>query len=385
MASRVSTFRKHLCCTAAVLALLVLGQAPAAAAQGKELAPIPAQTLALMTARNTTPAAPILMRIYKKEAELEVWKRAQSGRYVLLKTFPICRWSGQLGPKQKQGDRQAPEGFYSVTPKQMNPNSSYYLSFDLGFPNEYDRAHGGSGAFLMVHGACTSAGCYAMTDDGVREIYAIAREAFAGGQKAFQVQAYPFRMTAENMAKYRTDPNIAFWRQLKDGADRFEATGQEPPVSVSAGRYVFGPFKDPKVEGLASTRVAEQKERVAALVEQGSAAIRTTYEDGGQHPSFAALSQRGISLGQLSRPEALAEAGRDIVVIRAKRPVTETASILPPRRPSQVAVHIEPALLVTASMSPGPAPLAAWPTISGAAEILPGSLIFRTRDLASRS
>lgn len=387
MALRVSTFRKHLCCTAALAAALMLGQASAAAAQGKDLAPIPGQTLALMKARDTTPAAPILMRIYKKESELEVWKRARNGRYVLLKTFPICRWSGQLGPKQKQGDRQAPEGFYSVTPKQMNPNSSYYLSFDLGFPNEYDRAHGGSGSFLMVHGACTSAGCYAMTDDGVREIYAIAREAFAGGQKAFQVQAYPFRMSAENLAKYRTDPNIAFWRQLKDGADRFEATGLEPPVGVSGGRYSFGPFKDPAAEALASARVAEQKTRVASLVEQGSAAIRTSYEDGGQHPSFAALSSKGISLGQLSRPEALADAGRDIVVIRARKPVTQTASILPPPAPrsAQVAVYVDPALLVTASMSSGPAPLAAWPTIPGAAGILPGSLIFRTRDIASRS
>jgi murein L,D-transpeptidase YafK len=383
MASRVSIFRTHLCCTAAVLAMLALGQGPAAAAQGKELAPIPAQTLALMTARGTTPAAPVLLRIYKKEAELEVWKRARSGRYVLLKTFPICRWSGQLGPKQKQGDRQAPEGFYSVSPRQMNPNSSYYLSFDLGFPNAYDRAHGGSGAFLMVHGACTSAGCYAMTDEGISEIYAIAREAFAGGQKAFQVQAYPFRMTAENLAKYRTDPNIDFWRQLKDGSDRFEATGEEPPVGVSAGRYAFGPFKDARLEALASARVAEQKTRVAALVEQGSAAIRTTYEDGGQHASFAALSRKGISLGLLSRPEALDEAGRDIVVIRAKRPV-ETAAVLPPPRPSEFAAHVEPSLLVTASISPGPAPLAAWATISGAAEILPRTLIGRTQELASR-
>jgi murein L,D-transpeptidase YafK len=383
MASDVSIFGKHLCCTAAVAAALVLGQPSAVAAQGKELAPIPGQTLALMRARDTDAAAPILMRIYKKEAELEVWKRARSGRYVLLKTFPICRWSGQLGPKQKQGDRQAPEGFYSVAARQMNPNSSYYLSFDLGFPNAYDRANGASGAFLMVHGACTSAGCYAMTDDGVREIYALAREAFAGGQKAFQVQAYPFRMTAENLAKYRTDPNIAFWRQLKDGSDRFEATGQEPPVGVSGNRYAFGPYKDAKVEALASARVNEQKARVAELIEKGSAAIRTTYEDGGQHPSFAALSRKGIALGQLSRPEALEVAGRDVVVIRARKPVTQTASILPPARPSQ-AVHIDPSLLVSASMSPGQAPLSAWPTISGAAEILSGTLVGRTRELAAR-
>ena len=124
----------------------------------------------------------MLIRIYK-EAELEVWKRSTSGRYVRLKTFPICRWSGQLGPKQKEGDRQTPEGFYAVNASQMNPKSKHYLSFDTGFPNAYDRAHGATGSALMVHGTCSSAGCYAMTDTGMSEIYALMRDAFKGGQK----------------------------------------------------------------------------------------------------------------------------------------------------------------------------------------------------------
>ena len=140
---------------AAIVAVVLATQDVLAAAAGypKHEAPIPAATLALMTARNTAAASPIMIRTYKKEAELEIWKKAKDGRFVLLKTFPICRWSGQLGPKLKQGDRQAPEGFYSVTPEQMNPNSSYHLSFDIGYPNAYDRAHGASGAYLMVHGA----------------------------------------------------------------------------------------------------------------------------------------------------------------------------------------------------------------------------------------
>src|SRR3954447_3565604 len=180
----------------ATVALITLAGQDVRAATGdvpKHEAPTPAATLVLMRAKDTTPAAPILIRAYKKEAELEVWKKARSGRYVLIKTFPICRWSGQLGPKRTQGDRQTPEGFYAVTPTQMNPNSAYYLSFNIGYPNAYDRAHGGSGAFLMVHGTCSSAGCYAMTDQQIAEIYALAREAFAGGQQAFQFQAYPFR------------------------------------------------------------------------------------------------------------------------------------------------------------------------------------------------
>jgi murein L,D-transpeptidase YafK len=307
---------------AAMLGALLLSREVLAASQPKHLAPVPAATLASMAARDTPAASPILMRLYKKESELEVWKKAKNGRFVLLKTFPICRWSGQLGPKRKVGDRQAPEGFYSVAAKQMNPNSSYHLSFDIGFPNAYDRAHGATGSHLMVHGACSSAGCFAMTDKTVEEIYALAREAFEGGQQAFQFQAFPFRMTAQNMAKHRKDPNIGFWRQLKEGSDRFEATGEEPVVSVSAGRYAFAPLKDPAKEALAQARRFDEEARIAALIEDGAAAIRTAYADGAQHASFMALARRGVSLGEVSRPEALASAGREIVLIpaRPKRP-----------------------------------------------------------------
>jgi murein L,D-transpeptidase YafK len=282
-----------------------------------------------MAAKNTSASAPVLIRSYKKEAELEVWKLAKDGRYVYIKTFPICRWSGQLGPKQAQGDRQAPEGFYTIARRQMNPNSHYYLSFDTGFPNAYDQAHGASGAYLMVHGTCSSAGCYAMTDKQIGEIYAIARDALAGGQQAFQFQAFPFRMTAQNMAKYRTDKNIDFWRQLKEGSDRFEATGEEPVVSVVAGRYAFTPSRDPAKEEAAKAFHTEQEARVASLTSEGSAAIRTTYSDGGQHPAFAALLKQGANLGDVSRPEALAFAGEEVTVIPARKKKIEVAAVKP--------------------------------------------------------
>jgi len=147
----------------------------------------------------------------------------------------------------KQGDRQAPEGFYMITPGLMNPNSAYYLAFNMGFPNAFDRSLNRSGANLMVHGDCSSAGCYAMTDDQIGEIFALARESFEGGQRAFQVQAYPFRMTPLNLAKHRNNPNIAFWRMLKEGNDHFEVTREEPKVEVCDRRYVFNaiPF-DPR-------------------------------------------------------------------------------------------------------------------------------------------
>jgi murein L,D-transpeptidase YafK len=202
-------------------------------------APISEKTLADIDAKNMDKDSPILVRIFKEEAEMEIWKKNRLGEFALLKTYPICRWSGDLGPKVKEGDRQAPEGFYTITPGQMNPNSNYYLAFNTGYPNAFDRAWNRTGSELMVHGDCSSRGCYAMTDEQMREIYALARESFFGGQKSFQLEAFPFRMTAMNMAKHRNNPNFAFWKMIKEGYDHFEATHQEPKVAVCEKRYVF--------------------------------------------------------------------------------------------------------------------------------------------------
>ena len=206
---------------------------------GRSQAPLSEKTLAQIEAKQMDKDSPILARIFKEEAEMEIWKKTRDGEFALLKTYPICRWSGDLGPKKKQGDRQAPEGFYTITPGQMNPASNYFLAFNTGFPNAYDRAWGYTGSELMVHGDCSSRGCYAMTDEQIQEIYALARELFFGGQKAFQLEAFPFRMTALNMAKHRNNPNFAFWKMLKDGYDSFEATRQEPKVAVCDKHYVF--------------------------------------------------------------------------------------------------------------------------------------------------
>jgi murein L,D-transpeptidase YafK len=234
-------FARALLASAAVVAAIALAacDADSIVPTGRAQAPLSEKTLAEMAAKNMDKESPILARIYKEESEMEIWKKNRDGEYALLKTYPICRWSGDLGPKKKEGDRQAPEGFYTITPGQMNPNSNYYLAFNTGFPNTYDRAMGYTGSELMVHGDCSSRGCYAMTDEQIQEIYALARESFFGGQKAFQLQAYPFRMTALNMAKHRNNPNFAFWKMLKEGHDHFEATHQEPKVAVCDRHYVF--------------------------------------------------------------------------------------------------------------------------------------------------
>jgi murein L,D-transpeptidase YafK len=276
--------------------------------------PLPEKLVQEIESKNMDREAPILVRIFKEEAELEVWKQERTGRYALLKTYPICRWSGELGPKIKEGDRQAPEGFYNITPGQMNPNSQYYLSFDLGYPNKFDRAHGRTGSQLMVHGDCSSRGCYSMTDEQISEIYALGRDAFFGGQKSFQVQAYPFRMTPQNFAKHRTNPNIAFWRMLKKGNDHFEVTRLEPKVDVCEKHYVFDAeppanstrqlsfnangrcptFQVPEdIANAVRSKEQEDNLKTAELIRRGAplAPIRTN-ADGGMHSVFVAAVKR---------------------------------------------------------------------------------------------
>src|SRR5271165_1718259 len=257
---------------------------------GRSGQPISSATLAQMTKIDTTPSSPVLVRAYKKEAELELWKMNSEGRYALLKTYPICRWSGQLGPKKVEGDMQVPEGFYTIAPGQMNPNSHYYLAFNVGYPNAYDRAYGRTGGSVMVHGVCSSAGCFSMTDKQVDDIYAIARDALRGGQREIQLQSYPFRMTPENMAKYRLDPNIDFWKELKNGADHFEVTKTEPSVVICDRHYIFGAAasgeasasapcpaleKDDQVEALVAEKEAKDDAKVAELAAKGVKPVRT--------------------------------------------------------------------------------------------------------------
>ena len=199
--------------------------------------PLPKEAMMLLGKKGMTAEAPIFVRIFKEESELEVWKQRDDGRFYHFKTYPICNWSGELGPKVKQGDRQAPEGFYTISTEQLNPNSNYHLAFNLGFPNAYDRAQNRSGDFLMIHGQCKSAGCYAMTDALIEEIYALGRDAIKAGQKTFQVHAFPFRMTESNLARHASNPWLPFWTTLKEGYDHFETTRLPPDVAVCERSY----------------------------------------------------------------------------------------------------------------------------------------------------
>jgi len=195
---------------------------------------------ARLVEKGVKAGAPVFIRIFKQESELELWLH-DGRRFVLFATYPMCYWSGNLGAKLKEGDRQSPEGFYTVATKQLNPNSSWHRSFNLGFPNGYDRSHGRTGSYLMVHGGCASIGCYAMTNAVVDEIWQLVTAALKNGQKRFAVHAYPFRMTAHNMEWYSDKRWKTFWSDLKHGYDMFEKTGVPPRVSYCNKRYIVSP------------------------------------------------------------------------------------------------------------------------------------------------
>jgi murein L,D-transpeptidase YafK len=345
------------------------------AANAKANQPVPPKLLAAMAEKDMDLQSPILIRLFKQEAELEVWKQNRSGKFALLKTYPICRWSGDLGPKVREGDRQAPEGFYEITPAQMNPRSAYYLSFNTGFPNAYDRALGRSGSELMVHGDCSSRGCYAMTDEQIAEIYALGRESFFGGQKGFQFDAFPFRMTPVNMAKHRNNPNMAFWKMIKEGYDHFEVTRQEPKVDFCEKHYVFDAAKAPdatrdpvfpasakcppyvipeELASLVREKQAQDDAEYAKLVAKGTPVAKlNTGIDGGMNKIFASHVP-GASTG-------LSDGGEDqglSLVANSRLPGTIPGTVNPPHAPD--ANDQQP--VVAAAPASAPAAAAPAPT-----------------------
>ena len=333
--------------------------------------PVPPKLVADMAEKNMDLQSPMLVRLFKQEAELEVWKQDRNGRFALLKTYPICRWSGDLGPKVREGDRQAPEGFYSISPGQMNPQSAYYLSFNTGYPNAFDRALGRSGSQLMVHGDCSSRGCYAMTDEQIAEIYSLGRESFFGGQRAFQLQAYPFKMTPVNMAKHRNNPNMPFWKMIKEGYDHFEVTRQEPKVDFCEKKYVFDAAKPPdatkdpvfdasakcpayvipaEVADAVAQKQQEDQAETAKLIAKGTPVARiNTGIDGGMNKVFAAkLPDGSTGLSEGGDGQGLS------LLALSRAPGTIPSHVNPPRGP--VTSPEEP---LAASMAPTTAPASA--------------------------
>lgn len=231
----------------AAVSLVLVWALPPALAQANEAAakPLAPETLDFLQAKKLDAGAPVYLRIFKEESELEVWMERPGGRFVLIKTYPICNWSGALGPKQKLGDLMAPEGFYSLGEASLKPDSKFHLALNLGYPNALDRALGRTGDFIMVHGDCKSVGCFAMTDGLIEEIYAFVREALDGGQERVPVHVFPFRMSANAMERHAGHAAYPSWKPLKEAYDDFSKSRLVPRIAMCEKRYVVNPVFEP--------------------------------------------------------------------------------------------------------------------------------------------
>lgn len=219
----------------------------------KDVLPLPSKPVVgnvteRLASKRLSRGSPVMLRVFKEESELEVWMQ-QDGRFIHFATYPICHWSGGLGPKLVEGDKQSPEGFYTITPASLHRSGRWPLSFNLGFPNTLDRSMLRTGSYLLVHGGCSSVGCYAMTDVVMREIHGLVSDALEADQKYVPVHAFPFRMTQSNLARHATSEWHDFWVNLKEGYDAFERTRLPPRISVCNGRY--------QVSGTATNREAD--------------------------------------------------------------------------------------------------------------------------------
>lgn len=277
------------CAKVAVLVLLTAGmlivlQNGAAAATASRSAVAPAATTepvlsnhlplkAALAQAGLTLGSPIYLRVFKsngkegifstlasvprggtevwipnlKRAWVELWMQGQDRHYQLFKHYPVCTYTGDLGPKRTEADKQTPEGFYAIESRGMNPHSAYYRSMDIGYPNAYDRMQGATGSHIKIHGMCISGGCFTMGEPHsedhrqIEELYTVVRAAHANGQAQVPVHIFPFPMTADNMALYAHAPWIRFWSQLKPAYDLFARDRVPPEVQVINGEYVILP------------------------------------------------------------------------------------------------------------------------------------------------
>ena len=265
-----------------------------------------------LAAQGLARGAPVLIRIFKEESELELWM--QSGdRFRRFATYKICRWRGVLGPKLIEGDRQSPEGFYSFGQDQLLWQGHWFRAFNINYPNTLDRALGRGGSGILIHGACSSIGCYAMTDPVIDEMFDLIVAAFAAGQARVQVHIFPFHMTLANLARHDASPWWGFWRDLKPASDLFVSTQLPPRVGVCDGRYVVrqgqaGVPSDPRIKdwcgGLPWSGSAD---RVAGLLEnrraqaQPDATTLTSKPPSGRVLLYAKLAREG----KIPKPQPL--------------------------------------------------------------------------------
>ncbi len=287
---------------------------------------------------------PVFIRIFKAESELEVWMRS-GDRFVLLDTYPICHWSGTIGPKLHEGDKQTPEGFYDVSRKQLHLIGRHPRSLNLGFPNAFDKSMQRTGSYILVHGGCSSVGCFAMTNAVVSEIYDLSERALKGGQERIHLHVFPFRMTDANLDTYKANEWHPFWLNLKEGYDAFEQTRLPPRIGICDRRYQIQAATAPEEVGDPGP-FAVCGDTIAAIGEW-------------ERLSSAARQQRAVSLRPSSQSGVMATASP----LAATSPRTVRASRLQQRLSSSPAPSQRLTSASTAKLLPGRFSLGAAPPV----------------------
>ncbi len=189
-------------------------------------------------ARNLKLGSPVFLRVYKQSSKMELWVE-KGPRYELFKTYSICRWSGGLGPKMYEGDRQSPEGLYHITAEDLIVNPRWHRAMNINYPNRFDVINGRGGSGILIHGKCGSVGCFAIQDNNVEEVYDAVRAALHSGQVSIPVLALPFSFAAYAPAVEDTLKLNEFWTDLRRADLLFNRDRVPPTAWVCDGRYYF--------------------------------------------------------------------------------------------------------------------------------------------------
>jgi murein L,D-transpeptidase YafK len=253
--------------------------------------------------------APLFIRVFKAESQMELWTGDEEGNYKLFATYPICYWSGTLGPKQREGDKQAPEGFYTVSMEQsIHKGTRWPKSLNVGYPNAFDKVNLRSGSYILIHGGCASIGCFAMTNKVSGEVFQLATQALEAGQSNIPVHVFPFRMTEENLTKYNAPEWRSFWANLKEGYDLFERTHRPPRVSVCGQRYEFAPASRLQAANPGPLEVCPETEQVIADLSRINKRVAEQPEPATQTSEIKTASLQG-PVSYLGGPAATAVMG----------------------------------------------------------------------------
>ncbi|TXH23491.1 MAG: hypothetical protein E6Q95_00070 [Chitinophagaceae bacterium] len=215
------------------------------------------------------PAKYMYIRSFKYDSQLEVWvKNEAHEEYKLFKVYKVCALAGAMGPKRFEGDYQVPEGFYYINV--FNPNSAYYLSLGLNYPNASDKILSDPvkpGGDIYIHGSCATVGCIPIMDDQISELYVLCAYAKSAGLDFIPVHIFPAHFNVQRSYEYlnkiidadSTQTMRKFNEQLEQAYDYFEKYKQIPIIfTKDNGDYVvkdalplvkkFVPVPKPKPE-----------------------------------------------------------------------------------------------------------------------------------------